>query len=198
MRPQAPRPFGKLDAAIVAFGLLLGVWAAWQWQTHDPWILESALGLAPSIPFPVPDSPGWLSPVRDLLPIVLAPTTLALAFATFRRPLGTGRRAIRAPGVAATAVAAVITALVLANEYILRRFFESRVQFLDPITFLWDGLGIRVGLAVLVLWSLMALGGRWRARPHAWDRLGRFLSFAWLGYMAWIEWLVWFVKKSIY
>lgn len=189
MTPQVPRPFGRLDAAIVAFGLLLGVWAAWQWHTHDPWIVESALGLAPRIPFPA-------APVRDLLPIVLTPTTLALAFATFRRPVSLGRRAVRSPGVAATSIAAVVIVLLLANEYILRRFFESRVRFLDPITFVWGELGIQVGLAILVLWSLMALGGRWRARPHAWDRLGRFLGAAWLGYLAWIEWLVWFFKTN--
>jgi hypothetical protein len=115
------------------------------------------------------------------LPVI----TLGAGLATFRHRAGRSRRSLRHIGVLTTAVAALFVALSLANEFLLRRFHGPPPRFgytaghtnFDSI---WWDLGQDTGLAIAALWSVLALGGRWRASPDWFDRLGRLIGAGWV------------------
>jgi hypothetical protein len=46
------------------------------------------------------------------------------------------------------------------------------------------------GLGVTVVWSMLALSGRWRSEPNWLDRTGRSLGFAWVVLMVFQPWLM--------
>jgi hypothetical protein len=196
------RPFRWPDATILALSLLLGLVAAREWHCREPWDLEAALGFEPSMS-------GYEKRILDyrahvetyrkgnestaslvarftvtafgLLPIPLAATTLGLGLATFRRPLG--RRSRRSLGVATTGLAALLVVSLLAGEVAARRMLRGN----NLISMVWDDVRALIGLAVLALWVVLRVGGARRRPVDAWDRMGRWLGWAWLVDLTWIS-----------
>ena len=198
---RAKPPLGRLDAIILGAAVALGSWGA----VADPKRIESGLGLgATQAKFeserdemrrmrPKDFGPpttlvgriglartALLNYVGHALPIV----TIGAFLATFRRRAAWSRRSLRRTGVVTTFISGSFVAFALLNEYVLRRV--ARLQsgythnFFDS---LWTDLGVELGLAVAALWSVMALGGVWRATPEGPDRLGRAVGFGWLVYV---------------
>jgi hypothetical protein len=195
------RRFRWLDGLMVGFSVALGVLAAWQWVIREPWDIETALGMSPTMASIRPQMLTYRSQQEakrrfgetfgqathrvvdqgfQLLPIVLLPTTLGVALATFRkrRREGKTRRSI---GVTITALSALLVTISLASESALRWGFSSN-DFLDD---LWANLAIGIGQAVLALWLVLGLAERGRRPIDVWDWLGRALGLGWIACLVW-------------
>jgi hypothetical protein len=206
------RPVRSPDVMIVGASLLFGFAAAWQWNFREPWDIETALGFERSMSGYEQRIIDYRSRVEayrrgnestaalvsryvanafGLLPIPLAAMTLGIGLATFRRPYALGRRSRRSLGVVTTGLAALLIASWLAAEIAARYVLRGNRM----ISGIWDDMRFVIGLAVLALWVVLIMGCI-RKRPiDAWDRIGRWLGYAWLMDLAWTSALI-FVARG--
>ncbi len=185
IRPRVrSRPFTIVDGAILLLGLALAVFVAiW----FDPLFLEE------------PHLFRGFGPPRSWLPIwavgldlpmkratvdataALIPVSLAVALATFRRPIGGCRRVGGSPGLTASAVVAVA---VVAEIAIVGLDHRSHARHWEVPAFwiaLLNDFQFDVSAPVGAAWAYQGVGRLWHPRDDWRDWLGRWLGGAWLG-----------------
>jgi hypothetical protein len=191
-----PPRFRWIDAAILAASVGLGL-AAWG---IGPRRLETALGLGgtqaefetmlalnPQMRPPAVTLPQRIARGRHAAvgfgSVVFPFATLGAALATFRHRANRSSRSLRRPGVNTTAVAAILVAVVLVSEWLLRRFRWLETGYShNPFALEWWQHGTSISLAVTALWAVLALAGRWRPAREWPDRLGRAIGGCWVVY----------------
>jgi hypothetical protein len=200
------RTWQRVDTAILAASLALGVLLACAWQMHDAWDIETSLGLYPTATFakaeikrqrevfernrrenpsPRVEASLWIGRIGDWLPLVLSGVSLGAAVATFRSRARLGRRPLRRTGVITTLLVAVFIVTGCANELVLRGAVKVIVgPYLRSIFMFWTRLGNTIGFAILVTWTGAAVSRTWRCRNDAWDRLGLAIGGLWLVQLA--------------
>ena len=98
--------------------------------------------------------------------------TVGCGLTIFRHRAARSRRPART-GILTAAVAASMTAVCLANEFVLRRFPTLQIGYSHNVfVSLWHQMGIELGRASCALGRLRR-GARWRCDRGWADRLGR-------------------------
>jgi len=165
----ASRKLTLLDVMILVGATAIGLAAI---RGAVPGVLHT-LPTSPRVRFLVP------RPALDVSLIILAAWplpamwTLALLAMRLRSPRPAWRRLARQPGVmacCAVGMASLFNALLIAALSLKVRFIGD----LLPIT------AFLVGLAVVVSWATLRLGGRWRSEPCPFDRAGRVIGTYWI------------------
>jgi hypothetical protein len=202
----AARPFVAADAMIVASFAVIGIVLAWCWNAHDPWAIEAALGLHPTMarekerviaaresfdelrrkhPSLEVELAIWTSTIAASLPLFLTPVSAGVGLATFRLPRALGPWPLRRPGILASLLAGTLAPALLLNEFLIRGPFGGVLgPSQRPITRFWMQLGETIGFAILAAWLIPAIAGGWRPARDVWDRLGRMLGILWIAYIA--------------
>jgi hypothetical protein len=197
MKAKTPR-FGWVDGLILSVSIASGVWLA----SHDWKVVEATLGLPDSeaqiearrktaaaqlpnlkpIP-PVSRLERWRQAITNAGVVALPCLTLGAAASTFRHRQCRSRRELRHVGVLTSAVVGAFVAFLYGSELAFRWTFPYGYgSSHDPISFSAQHLSKDVGLATSALWSVLAIGGRWKATPDWPDRMGRAVGVAWVVY----------------
>ncbi len=110
---------------------------------------------------------------------VLASWTLTLIPLRLLAPRPRFRRLARQPGFAA-AVAPTMAAMFLTPPIAFGEILSMNQSHWDPFLVIYPLVPASLGVSVVVAWSLLLLGRRWRAEPSWIDRLGRALGAIWI------------------
>ena len=169
-------------------------------------VVAGAIGFATTRASWWPDLFGpWTPLSQRLLGIywLIVPSILGLTVAVLlihlRRPRPPLAELVLRPGMAACVAAAAVILVRLAWASVaglwgIRGRMHVEVQtpgaytaaLIDRtpwVTFV-GGLGDRAGFAVLAVWLVLLLSGRWRGEPSWVDRAGRAVGWCWLALLA--------------
>jgi len=190
MQRELPRPFTGTDLTIAVAIAVVAIATA-VYADHDFMSAEGGGRWFGVRRLRSDDQPTWAGPLRfqaartqtDFVTF-LGVTTGGLALALGRRVL-TEERSYRGPGTVAVAVAACILCL-RALEVALVGSLYGMSQYARYIHFFafWVKLELDVSIAIVGAWTVLVLAGRWRTQIDWWDRLGRWLGWAWIGVLA--------------
>ncbi len=113
---------------------------------------------------------------------VLAAWTVALIPLRLLKPRPRSRRMARQPGLMAGIAASMAIGFMGLVVGIMSVSMSWLIGGLDQVVMLQGVLMLpaSLGLAVLVAWTTLLLGRRWRAEPSWIDRLGRIIGVAWV------------------
>ena len=127
----------------------------------------------------------WLGHVPYWSGPCLVSWTLAAMAMGLRRPRPPLRRPALGPGVAA-GVAIILALAVKAIECLQfltvhgMPLTNLKRGWRGPWSYFWITLPGLAGYTVAASWLILALSGRWSARPGVQDRLGRLLGWCWI------------------
>jgi hypothetical protein len=169
-RRGAPcRRFGVLDGMILVAGSAVGIF----------------LG-----PKALPESHGDMCWVYDLVVfsgfVVMLSSVLMLIF-RLRQPRPPMRRVANQPGFAACFAMVTIQMALIAGEAIDESCFRwfnagsARRDWSDVLNFVL-GNNFVLSWAVIIPWSLLVIGRRWRAERGWIDGIGQLIGYAWIAW----------------
>ena len=172
---RAPRPFTLADAMILVAAAGVGLGGASRCAAYE------VAGGRPSTLFSLILSASCLLAIGSAGVMILG----------LRHPRPPLRRLAFRPGFSASVA---VIAAVACNSLILGKGFDfvpasgalatQVYRLLTGIVWPWSNVA-----AIAAVWSVIALGGRWRPEPDWIDRLGRLLAGLWFVAAAWLAWL---------
>lgn len=168
------RPFSLFDQLVLLAPLAVGIEITRSMLGEELTSYQSLLHL------------GWFDTVLDWIPVVFfgmlpryaAVLMPALLIIRLRRPRPPLRKLFRQPGAAASA--AGTAALAIGGMILLAGWLCNSGHYVPGGTHAWRLILLRVPVAVLAAWGLLAISGRWRPEPTWIDRAGRLVGGFWI------------------
>jgi hypothetical protein len=186
MGRENARPFTLLDALVLVMALALGM------AQVKAYYSTYATGPAEMEYFTIGrlTYAAWAGTLTPLL-FPIGPALVALRLVTLRRP---ARRLTREPGLVAALVTGVLGAAVF-TERLLTGILPgpphtSPLASRGILVEVMSSLSVLLGPAILSVWILQYLSGRWSPQANWIDRTGRALGIFWMilyGLLAWLR-----------
>jgi hypothetical protein len=183
MPKPSRRKFLMIDAIVFVVATSLAMAA-----TRDDWVglFDHFKPGGEAYTFPFPEFMYQARILLYFLSYFPAAWSLACLVLGLRQPRPALRFVFRQPGMAACLTTAVVLGLRMANVAVSLIAFRAYYPNEDlSVLFLEAREGLaqipsEIGGAIIAVWVVQAMNGRWRPEPNWVDRLGRALGFYWM------------------